>query len=82
MFPFFCTGIGILLTIGTLFKTGVGTGTFTLKDVLYGTAACPNDDNNLRRPIKVAAGVKVRVTRYNMDNQSMGLNSFINGLER
>jgi hypothetical protein len=63
-------------------ETAPASAVFTLKDVLYGTAACPNDDNVLRRGIKVAAGVKVKITRYNMDNQSMGLNSFINGLER
>jgi hypothetical protein len=63
-------------------ETGVATGIFTLKDVMYGTAACPNDDNAFKRAIKVAGGVQVKITRYNMDNQSMGLNSFINGLER
>jgi hypothetical protein len=63
-------------------ETGVATGIYTLKDVLYGTAACPNDDNCFKRAIKVAAGVRVKITRYNMDNQSQGLNSFINGLER
>lgn len=63
-------------------ETGALTDTYTLKDVMYGTAACPNDDNCFKRAIKVAAGVRVKVIRYNMDNQSMGLNSFINGLER
>jgi hypothetical protein len=63
-------------------ETGVATGIYTLKDVMYGTAACPNDDNCFKRAIKVAAGVRVKITRYNMDNQSQGLNSFINGLER
>lgn len=63
-------------------ETAVASGIYTLKDVMYGTAACPNDDNCFKRAIKVAAGVRVKVTRYNMDNQSQGLNSFINGLER
>ena len=62
-------------------ETGVGTGVFESKDVLFNSTALPSPDRMLKRAIKVAAGVKVRVVRTNIDNQSQAVYSFINGLE-
>lgn len=67
---------------GELFiETGVGTGVFTSKGVLFNSTAMPNAERRLARPIKVAAGVIVKIERTNYDNQAQGLYSFISGLE-
>lgn len=62
-------------------ETGVGTNVFESKDVLFNSTGFPSPDRTLKRAIKVGAGVKVRIIRTNIDNQSQSLYSFINGLE-
>ena len=62
-------------------ETAVASGIFVTKDVLFNSTANPSEDRELKRNIKVAAGVKVRVIRYNLDNQSQAVYSFINGIE-
>ena len=62
-------------------ETGVATDVFDQVDVLFNSVANPNASNLFKRPIKVGAGIKVRITRTNLDNQSQGLYSFLNGLE-
>lgn len=67
---------------GTLqVETGVGTGIFNIVDVLFNSTANPNAEKSFKRPIKVAAGVKVQIIRLNGDNQAQGMNSTLNGLE-
>ena len=67
---------------GTLrVETGVGTGIFNIVDVLFNSTANPNAIKEFKRPIKVAAGVKVQVVRLQADNQAQGMYSTINGLE-
>lgn len=67
---------------GTLaIETGVASGTYTDVDVMFNSTANPNAVKTLKRPIKVAAGVRVRITRLNGDNQAQGMFSTINGLE-
>lgn len=67
---------------GTLqVETGVGTGIFAIKDILFNSTANPNASKEFKRPIKVAAGVKVQIVRLNADNQAQGMNSTLNGLE-
>jgi len=67
---------------GELFiETAVASGVFVSKGVLFNSTANPNAQLSLKRMIKVAAGVKVRITRTNLDNQSQALYSFVNGLE-
>jgi len=62
-------------------ETAVASGIFTQRDVLFNSTAFPNPSRELKRPIKVAAGIIVKIVRTNLDNQSQGLYSFINGLE-
>lgn len=67
---------------GELFvETGVGTDIYTSKGVLFNSTAMPNASLALKRMIKVGAGVKVKITRTNLDNQSQTMYSFVNGLE-
>jgi len=67
---------------GELFvETGVATGIFVSKGTLFNSTAMPNADLSLKRAIKIAAGVKVKITMTNVDNQSQALMSFMNGLE-
>jgi hypothetical protein len=62
-------------------ETGVATGVFTSADVLFNSTALPSPDRVIKRAIKVAAGVKVRIIRTALDNQSQALYSFVNGFE-
>lgn len=62
-------------------ETGVATGVYDDKSVLFNSTAMPNAQISLKRMIKVAAGVRVKVVRTNLDNQSQSMYSFINGLE-
>lgn len=67
---------------GELFvETGVGAGTFTSKGTLFNSTAQPNASLTLKRAIKIDAGVIVKITMTNLDNQSQALYSFMNGLE-
>jgi hypothetical protein len=66
---------------GELFiETGVGTDTFISKGVLFNSTAMPNANLELKRAIKIATGVKVKIVMTNLDNQSQALYSFMNGL--
>lgn len=62
-------------------ETGVATGIFTSKFVQFNSTATPNMGIELRAPIAVAAGVRVRIIRTNKDNQSQDLYSTISGQE-
>lgn len=62
-------------------ETGVGTGTFTSKFVQFNSTANPNMHIELTQKITVAAGVKVRVARTNLDNQAQDVYSTICGTE-
>jgi hypothetical protein len=62
-------------------ETGVATGIYTSKSVLFNSTAMPNAQISLKRMIKVAAGVRVKIIRTNLDNQAQALYSFVNGLE-
>lgn len=67
---------------GELFvETGVGTDTFVSKGVLFNSTAMPNASMTVKRHIRVLAGVKVKIVRTNLDNQSQAMYSFLNGLE-
>jgi len=66
---------------GELFvEDGVAAGTFTSKGVIFNSTANPNATLELKRPIKVATGVKVKIEMTNLDNQAQALYSFMNGL--
>lgn len=62
-------------------ETAVASGVFNSVDVLFNSTALPSPDREFKRPIKVLAGVKVRIIRTNVDNQGQALYSFVNGLE-
>lgn len=62
-------------------ETAVASGTFTPKWVMFNSTASPNMDKTIREPITVAAGVRVRIARTNLDNQSMDVYSTISGHE-
>lgn len=62
-------------------ETGVATNTFTTKFVMFNSTAMPNMDKTLREPMLVAAGVRVRIVRTNLDNQPQDLYSTISGHE-
>lgn len=75
-----CSGSGYMS--GELqVETSVASGTFNSIDVLFNSTANPSPSREFKRAIKVAAGIKVRIIRTNLDNQAQGLHSFINGLE-
>lgn len=69
------------LKIEVQVETGVGTGIFVSKFVGFNSTATPNISIELKSPISVAAGVKVRVARTNKDNQAQDLYSTISGQE-
>lgn len=63
-------------------EDGVGAGTFTTIGTAHIKAG--NDNGKVdfgNRPKRVAAGVKVRVKKYNQDNQDASIFSTIVGLE-
>lgn len=62
-------------------ETGVATGIFTTKFVAFNSTANPNIHMPVNENITVAAGVKVRVARTNLDNQAQDLYSTISGHE-
>lgn len=62
-------------------ETGVATGVFQTRAVKFGSVATPNLDFDFEVPLVVAAGVRVRVIRTNLDNQAMDLYSTIIGRE-
>lgn len=62
-------------------ETGVATGTFTTRWTKFNSTADTNFSIILKEPITVAAGVRVRVTMTNRDNQPQDLYSTISGHE-
>lgn len=62
-------------------ETGVATGIFTTKFVKFNSTANPNCDFDIKELITVAAGVKIRVAKTNLDNQAQDLYSTISGHE-
>lgn len=62
-------------------ETGVATGVYTNRFVEFNSTANPNIYHDLREPIRVSAGVKVRLSVTNRDNQSQDLYSTIVGHE-
>lgn len=62
-------------------ETGVGTGVFASKWVGFNSTANPNIPIEIKENIAVAAGVKVRVVKTNLDNQPQDLYTTISGHE-
>lgn len=62
-------------------ETAASSGTFVRKGTLWNSTANPNENLMLKRAIKVVAGAIVRITVYNLENQSQSMTCFINGLE-
>jgi hypothetical protein len=62
-------------------ETGVATGIFATKAVQFNSTANPNCPFSIVENITVLAGVKVRVTLTNLDNQPQNLYSTISGHE-
>lgn len=62
-------------------ESGVASGTFASKFVQFNSTATPNMHIELKSPISVAAGVRVRVIRTNRDNQAQDVYSTISGQE-
>lgn len=62
-------------------ETGVGTGTYNTVVTKFNSTAEPNICFELVERIIIAAGVKVRVTMLNRDNQPQDLYSTIVGIE-
>jgi hypothetical protein len=62
-------------------ETGVATAVFTTKFVAFNSTANTNIELPIIENIAVAAGVRVRVIRKNLDNQSQDLYSTISGHE-
>lgn len=62
-------------------ETAVASGVFTVKFSQFNSTANPNMSEELREPIAVAAGVRVRVAMQNRDNQPQDLYSTICGHE-
>ncbi len=62
-------------------ETGVATNVFTTHFVQFNSTAQTNMQIRLTAPISVAAGVRVRVTRTNRENQAQDVYSSICGVE-
>lgn len=62
-------------------ETGVGTDTWNTVAMLFNSAANKTEWIDFKQAIQVAAGVKVRLTVKNVDNQSQDIYTFINGAE-
>lgn len=62
-------------------ETAVASGVFNNRFVMFNSTATPNLEKVLREPIAVAAGVRVRLIRTNLDNQAQDLYSTISGHE-
>lgn len=62
-------------------ETGVATGIFNSKFVGFNSTSTPNIDITVVSAEQVAAGVRIRVIRTNLDKQPMDLYSTIEGTE-
>lgn len=63
-------------------ETGVSTGTFTTLKVGFNSTSNPNVEMPLRKIMKVAAGIKIRITITNRDLNAQDVYSTIEGVER
>lgn len=63
-------------------ETGVGTGVYTDKKVGFNSTANPNVNMPYNKTLTVAAGVRIRITLTNLDNQPQDLYSTVEGVER
>lgn len=63
-------------------ETGVASNVFDTKAVGFNSTSKPKDNLDLKRAIKVAAGVRVRVVLSNLDNDDQSLYSTIIGVEK
>lgn len=63
-------------------ETGVAADTYNTVAVGFNSTSNPSDAIDLKRPLKVAAGVRVRVVVSNLDNDDQSLYSTIIGLEK
>ncbi len=62
-------------------ESGVATGTFSTKFVLFNSTSMPSVSLVVREFISISAGVRVRVIRTNKDNQAQDVYSTISGHE-
>lgn len=62
-------------------ESGVATGTFNTRFVGFNSTATPNIDITVSTPIQVAAGVRVRIIRSNLDTASQDVYSTMEGSE-
>jgi hypothetical protein len=62
-------------------ETGVATGIFNTRWVMFNSTATPNMSLHIDNQVSVAAGVRVRVIRTNRDNQSQDVYTTISGSE-
>lgn len=69
------------LKIQVQVETGVASGVFNTVFVGFNSTATPNIEVPIKENISVAAGVKVRVIRTNLDNQPQDVYSTISGHE-
>lgn len=69
------------LKIQVQIETGVATGIFNTYFVGFNSTANPVIDLDIDNPPAVAAGVRVRVIRTNLDNQAQDVYSTIGGFE-
>lgn len=69
------------LKIEVQVESGVGTGTFATRFVQFNSTANPNCHIEITSPISVAAGVRVRIIRTNLDLLPQNVYSTISGQE-
>lgn len=63
-------------------ETGIASGTFISKWVGFSSTANPNVAIPMSKKLKVSAGVRIRLTITNRDNQSQDLYSTLIGIEK
>lgn len=63
-------------------ETGVASGTFDIIATGYISTSKLSDSIEFKRALKAGAGVKVRVTKTNLDNQDFNISTSIVGLEK
>lgn len=69
------------LKIEVQVETGVATAVFVTKFVAFNSTATPNIELPINENVTVAAGVRVRVIRKNLDNQAQDVYTTISGHE-
>lgn len=63
-------------------EDGVASDSWETKAVLFSSTASPSQEADLKRSISVAAGVRVRIIKSNLDNDDQSLYSTIIGVEK